>query len=131
MVGALRDQPDPVPEIGTDRGFAELVVEYGNPFDENARRPYDAFEFRVQLSRGPAEVLNRLEISGLLLRRDIRRSQGSQMTLGLFQHYEYHDSGHFEFGGQSLSGALLYRRALGPRIELNVAAHGEAVLLGA
>ena len=131
MVGALRDRGDPVSANGTDGGFAELEVEYGNPFDEGARRPYDAFDFRLQLSRGRAEIINRLEISGLLARRDLKRSPRSQATIGLFQHFDFHDTGRFEFGGQSLSGALLYRRPLGSRAELNVAVHGEAVLLGA
>jgi hypothetical protein len=131
LLGALRSRGDPGIAPEPDRGFVDLTVEYGNPFDADARRPYDAFDFRIQLSRGPAEVLSRLEISGLLARHDVRRGQGTQLTLGLFQHYEYQDAGRIEFGGQSLSGALLLRRQLGSRAELRVAAHAEAVLLGA
>jgi hypothetical protein len=131
IVGAIRNRGDPTIPPVADRGFVELSVEYGNPFDEDARHPYDAFDFRFQLSRGPAEVVNRLEISGLLARHDIRRWQGSQLTLGIFQHYEYQDAGPIEFGEQGLSGALLLRRQLGSRAELRLAAHAEAVLLGA
>jgi uncharacterized protein DUF3943 len=131
MVGALRDRGDPVPAPGTGRGFVELAVEYGNPFDENARHPYDAFEFRLQLSRDHADVINRLEISGLLVRHDIRRSERNQLAFGLFQHYQYQNTGSLEVGGQSLSGALLYRQPIGSRAELRTAAHAEAVLLGA
>jgi hypothetical protein len=131
IAGTLRNHADAVSNTGTERGFVELAVEYGSPFDTGATKPYDAFQFRLQVSRGPTEVINRLEISGLLARHDIRRSERSQLTLGLFQHYDYHDSAPFEFGGQSLSGALLYRHALGSRAQVHLGAHVETVVLGA
>jgi uncharacterized protein DUF3943 len=130
-VGALRDQLDPLAGVGANRKFLELAIEYGSPFDENAVRPYDAFEFRLQFSQGPTKELNHLEVSGLLARRDVRRSARSQLTLGLFQHYDFHVNAPYEFGGQSVSGALLYRRTLGSRVQLDLGVHAEALLLGA
>jgi uncharacterized protein DUF3943 len=130
-VGALRDRLDPALGTGANRRFLELAIEYGSPFDESAVRPFDAFEFRLQYSQGPTKEINHLEVSGLLARRDVRRSERSQLTLGLFQHYDYHDNAPYEFGGQSVSGALLYRRELGSRVQLDLGAHVEALLLGA
>src|SRR3954468_8247911 len=54
LVGALRNRGDPGSAPGAARGFVDLTVEYGNPFDEDARKPYDAFDFRIQVSRGLA-----------------------------------------------------------------------------
>jgi hypothetical protein len=131
IIGALHDRGGPVPVVGAERGFVELGLEYGSPFDESATKPYDAFQLRLQLSRGPTEVINRFEISGLLARHDVRRPGRSQLVLGLFQHYDYYDGAPFEFGSQSLSGAVLYRRSLGSRAQFNLGAHVETVLLGA
>jgi hypothetical protein len=129
-VGSLRDRIDASSESG-NRGFVELAVRYGSPFDEGATRPFDAFELRLQLSRAPTEVVNRLAISGLLARDDLRRWRTSQLSMGLFQHYDYQDSSPYEFAGQSLSGALLYRRTLGSRLHLDLGAHAETLVLGA
>jgi hypothetical protein len=108
-----------------------LNYQYGSVFDEGATRPYDAFEVSIQLTPDPTGVLDHLEISGLLARQGLTRSERSQLVLGLYQHYDYRDLRRFEAGGQSLSGALLYRRKLGRRNELRVGTHVEALLLGA
>jgi hypothetical protein len=130
-VGTLRDRVDPLAGAASDHGFVELAIEHGSPFDTNASRPYDAFELNLQLSRDTARIINRIEVSGLLARYLLPRSGRNQIALGLFQHYDYHDALPFDFGGQSVSGAVLYHRKLGSRVQLNFGAHLEALLLGA
>jgi hypothetical protein len=130
-IGAMRNRLDALAGATSDQGFVELAVEHGSTFDPNANRPYDAFELHLQLSRDTARVINRIEISGLLARYLMPRSGRNQFALGLFQHYEYHDALPFEFGGQSVSGAMLYQRQLGSRAQLTLGAHLEALLLGA
>ena len=129
-IGRLLDRNEPLGEEA-GRGFVQLAVEYGSPFDKGSFRPYDAFEFHIQLSRGPGAAVNRLGVSGLLARREIQQAPRKQVILGLFQHYDYVDAPAFEFGGQSLSGAWLYRRNLGSRVQVDVGAHLETLLLGA
>jgi hypothetical protein len=111
--------------------FLEVALDYGSPFSEAFRRPYDAFDFRIEVSARPAGRINHLEVSGLLARGALRQWQTSQLVLGFFQHYDYHDSAPYEFGGQSLSGALLYRRTLGTRTSFDFGSHLELLLLGA
>jgi hypothetical protein len=49
----------------------------------------------------------------------------------VFQEYDYLNAGSHETGGQSLSGGLLYRRALGAATELRMGAQVRGLLLGA
>jgi hypothetical protein len=110
--------------------FIELAVRYGNPFDPGVLRPYDMFELRFQLSPHSSEVIQHLAISGLLTRTRLSRSKQSELMLGVFQHYDLDDLPALRTSGHSLSAALLYRRALGARTELDVSAHAEGLLLG-
>lgn len=114
-----------------EHGFIMVNYQYGNPFDTNATRPYDAFEFTLELGREPTGVVNQVSISGLLARRDLARSERTQLVIGLYQHYDYRDLPRFEATGQSLSGALLYQRRMGSRAHLRLGAQVEALLLGA
>jgi hypothetical protein len=111
--------------------FFQLAVRYGSPFDAEATRPYDAFEFRLQVSPDPGGSIREVAITGLLARKLVRETARGTMALGVFQHYDYEHHSAFELGGQSLSGALLYQRRLGERSRLQLGAHLEGVLLGA
>jgi hypothetical protein len=113
-----------------DQGFVELAVQHGSPFDNENRRPYDAFEFRMQLSPEATGILTHLDISGLLARWNLG-DPSNRLAVGLFQHYDYTDVSGFKYGGQSLSGALLHRQQLGGRHQLDLGLHLEAVVLGA
>jgi hypothetical protein len=111
--------------------FFQLAVRYGSPFDGKAARPYDAFEFRVQVSPAPGGAIREVAITGLLARKQMGGTARSRAVLGLFQHYGYQHLSSFELGGQSLSGALLYQRRLDPRNRIEIGTYLEGVLLGA
>jgi uncharacterized protein DUF3943 len=113
------------------RSFVGLTVQYGSAFGEHLRRPYDAFEFSLHLSPQEHVVLTHLAVSGVLSRRTLVRSPGSQLFLALFQHYDYDDLPFSKASSQSLSGALLFRRTAGPRTQIDLGLHLEAVPLGA
>jgi hypothetical protein len=111
--------------------FMILSYQYGSPFSEQAIKPFDVFEFTMQVGPGPNAVFRRVGISGLLARRDLRRSTGSQLILGLYQHYDYDDLPKIRVGGQGVSGALLYNQRIDSRTHLRLGTHLEALLLGA
>jgi Domain of unknown function (DUF3943) len=109
--------------------FLELGVRYGNPFDAGAVRPYDVFQFQVQLSPHSTGIIHHLAISGLLTRKSLSTSERNQLVLGVFQHYDFDDLPALQTSGHSVSTALLYRRWLGSRTQLQLRVHGEGVLL--
>jgi uncharacterized protein DUF3943 len=115
----------------SDRTYVMFRYQYGSPFDQQATKPYDAFEFSIQLGPQPGRLVRHVGVSGQLARKDLNHSVQSQLVFALYQHYEYDDLPHFEAGGQSVSGALLFQQRLGSRTQLRFATHVEAVLLGA
>jgi hypothetical protein len=110
-------------------GFLQFGLRQGNLFDAAQIQPFDAFEFGVELiQRGPWE-LRRLHASGLLVRSAVHRAAAGELAFGLFQHYEF--AAHpIVLSGQSVSGALLYRRHTGRVTELDLGLHLEAIFLG-
>jgi hypothetical protein len=113
------------------RPFFQLAARNGNPFDPGALRPYDAFDFRLQISPDPTGSIRLVAITGILTRKNLNQESRSRWVLGLFQHYEFEHLATLELGGQSVSGALLYQRELGRRNQLRFGAHLEGVVLGA
>jgi hypothetical protein len=122
----------PVMAVGRRSGhaFVDLFLPYGSPFDLSATRPYDAFEFRLELGPGINGVVRHVEVSGLLTRNYLSQSVRNRVVLGLFQHFEYEDLSIVRFGAQSVSGALLYQHPLSERSKVNLGLHLEGVLLG-
>ena len=110
--------------------FFELAVQYGSPFAAGVMRPYDAFDFRIELAPGTTNVVHQVEISGLLARYSLSQAPENQLLFGVFQHYDYSDLPGIQSGGHSVSAALLYQGHLGPRHRLDLNAHAEALLLG-
>jgi hypothetical protein len=129
-IGQRRGTPASPPGMAANRAFVGLQVQYGSPFDDRFTGPYDAFEFSLHLSPEERVVLTHAAVSGVLTRRIITRSPRSQLLLGLYQHYDYDDLPMIKTGSQSVSGALLYRRSLGGRTQLDFRLHLEAVPLG-
>jgi hypothetical protein len=130
VAAGRRKAKDDIGGNSADRSFVELAFQYGSAFDERVSRPYDAFEFRLQVSPEMPGVVTHIGISGLLARKLLGETARSQSMFGLFQHYDYDNVPVFKFGGQSLSGAWLYRRQVGLRSQLDVAAHLEGLALG-
>ncbi|HEX2610493.1 MAG TPA: DUF3943 domain-containing protein [Gemmatimonadales bacterium] len=110
--------------------FFALGLRYGNPFDAEGTRPYDAFDFRLELGSGEHGIVRRVGISGLLARWDLSPVGQSRSVFGLFQHFDYQDLSSFRFSAQSLSGAVLYHHELGGRSSIDLGVHLEGILLG-
>jgi hypothetical protein len=127
-------QPDELASLALGRRsghpFVELAVRYGSPFEDGPISPYDAFEFRLQISPDPEGAVRHVGISGLLARHTLSRSARSQAVVGVFQHFDYEDLTTLEFSGHSVSGGVLYQRWLGQRNRMRLGAHLEGIMLG-
>jgi hypothetical protein len=114
---------------GESYRFVQLGLRHGRTFETARVRPFDMFEFGLELmQRGRWEV-RRLYATGLLARSTVHRTGAGDLAFGVFQHYEFlvHP---MVMSGQSLSGALLYRRPTGRNSELSLGLHLEGILLG-
>ena len=70
-----------------------INIEYGEKFEEKTNHPYDYFTFLLDLDVIKTQpLLSRLEIQGRLLGREILQTKNSNLSLGLYQHFDYFDS---------------------------------------
>ena len=70
-----------------------INIEYGEKFEEKTNHPYDYFTFLLDLDVIKTQpLLNRLEIQGRLLSRELLETKNSNLSLGLYQHFDYFDS---------------------------------------
>lgn len=71
----------------------ELNVEYGDRYAFTTRRPYDYFTFLIELDAMKTQpFLNRVQIEGRLLSRELIDSKKWNLSLGMYQHFDYFDS---------------------------------------
>lgn len=72
---------------------AEIAIEYGDPFAENTKNPYDYFSFLMELQGMKSQpMLGRVEIVGRLLSKRILEHKNADMSVGLYQHFDFFDS---------------------------------------
>jgi hypothetical protein len=109
--------------------FVQLGLRHGSAFDTAGVRPFDTFEVGLELMQRKRWEVRRLHATGLLARSAVHRAGAGDLAFGVFQHYEFlvHP---MVMSGQSLSGALLYRRHTGRDTELGLGLHLEGILLG-
>ena len=125
-----------------------IDIEYGEKFEEKTNHPFDYFTFLLDLDAIKTQpLLNRLEIQGRLLSRQIVDKPSTKMSLGLYQHFDYFDSDTvssyknkwafnaclvpYKFGTPASIGAgLLLNYRLGSLLQIDGYAHANAVILG-
>lgn len=72
---------------------AQIDLEYGDRFEAKSKKPYDYFTLRAEIQGMKYQpVLNRLQIKGRLLSREIFDNYRSSGTIGLYQHFDFFDS---------------------------------------
>lgn len=70
-----------------------LNLEYGDRYSPSSRKPYDYFNVQVELDAIKTQpILNRLEIRGRLLSRDIIDTRKCDLSIGMYQHFDFFDS---------------------------------------
>lgn len=75
-------------------GIATQVnMEYGDRFETEERKPYDYFLLNANINFHPSQpLLGQLNLVGRLLGTDIINNDKRQLSLGLYQHFDYYDS---------------------------------------
>lgn len=72
---------------------ARVNVEYGEKFVEKTLLPYDYFTFLADFDVIKSQpLINKVEIMGRLLSKEIYDNPTSHISVGMFQHYDYLDS---------------------------------------
>ena len=72
---------------------AEINIEYGDRFEESTKIPYDYFSFNLELQAIATQpLISRIEIMGRLLSSELIDKDKLNVSIGLYQHFDFFDS---------------------------------------
>lgn len=119
-------------------------LNYGNPYEEPAYSPYEWFQIKTQVDLFSGQpVISEFNTIGALWGKQIRTKQERTLSFGIFQHFDYYDSGHIS-GSQTATGpyriseaiaagpGLLYHKSSSPadKVDIYGELYANAVGLG-
>jgi hypothetical protein len=108
-------------------GFLEWVLNYGDAWDPDNRRPYDRFDVAAQSNFGDKTRLGRL-----LIRGDIwSKLLSERHSFAVQQDFDYIDNEAYEYGGQSFGPSLMSNFELSSTMRLMSRVQAYFILLGA
>ncbi|MDB5200876.1 MAG: hypothetical protein JWQ27_285 [Ferruginibacter sp.] len=91
--------------------IANVQLDYGSPFENRKRKPFDLFRFRTELSYGnDAKLLGNVNGYGILTGKNMKEGR---LLGGLFQHFDYFNNRLFQVGAIGFGGGLVSRIKVG------------------
>jgi hypothetical protein len=88
-------------------GFVEGTLQYGSPFYNERRKPFDRFDTSMQLNYGEKTRVGQLIIRGDLASWPLGDDKENPThTFGITQDFDYVDNEAYEYGGQFFGAAL-------------------------
>ncbi|WP_233613994.1 MULTISPECIES: DUF3943 domain-containing protein [Corallococcus] len=114
---------------GEDQFFLHMAMRYGDMYQGDIRRPFDAFDARVQFTSQESSFISHARIQGMLLKASLWSTEKDELRLGLLQQLSVVDTNAYELGGQSLEAGLLHERHFNARSKLRTALLVEGSLL--
>ncbi len=118
-------------ESDTTRAFIELEFDYGDPFAGDLEKPYDHFDFALQVNFKDKSSIGRAQVKGLLAGLTVRETENSHHIIAAFQHFDFISNNAYELGGQSVGASYLSRFETERGLVLRSALHLNVILLGA
>ena len=95
---------------GTASAIANIQFDYGNPFEDIKRSPYDVFRLRIEGSYGTrTKLLENINGYGILAGTNYKKGK---VLVGVFQHFDYWNNSLFEVGTLAFGGGLIARSIL-------------------
>jgi hypothetical protein len=121
---------DHVYDTDTTRTYLAIQGQYGDMFRGNPKKPFDAFDFGVNINFGEANVLGSVQTRGLLYADHLHKSPTTEHMLGLFLNFDYHNTNAYTIGGQSAGAGIISRFHKTFLGEIETQAHLNTVFLG-
>jgi hypothetical protein len=114
------------------KAFFKFLFDYGDPFVEGLEKPFDYFDFGMQLNgNNKPRGVGWIGTKGTIIGCDVSKSETVHHFVAAYQHLDYWDNEAFTYGGQSVSASFLSRFMTGSRYELRTELHLNFILLGA
>lgn len=120
---------------------AEVNIEYGDRFELHSTTPFDYFTVHLNLGiQRKQPVISQLNIMGRLLSRELIEDKNNELSIGMYQHYDFYDSdtishrtAHvpYKLGVPASFGAgIMYRAKNLGSWTIDAYSHVNAVILG-
>ena len=94
---------------GPTNTMINVQLDYGNPFEDRPRKPFDLFRLRTGFSFGVGrKILDHINGYGILFGRNHQLGKLS-MLIGAFQYYDYWDNKSFELGAIALGAGAFFK----------------------
>jgi len=94
---------------GPTNPMINVQFDYGNPFEDRPRKPFDLFRLRTEFSYGVGrKILDNITGYGILFGKNHQLGKLS-MLIGGFQYYDYWDNKSFELGAISFGGGGFFK----------------------
>jgi hypothetical protein len=107
---------------GRTNVWIDATLDYGNPFEERTRKPFDYFRFRMAFTKGAGrKILDNVTGFGLLFGSNVKFGGGA--LLGVFQHFNYFDNESFELATISFGPGVISLVPIGKNSALVTAFH--------
>jgi hypothetical protein len=87
-------------------GFIEGTIQFGSPFWNERRRPFDRFDADMQLNYGDKTRVGLLTIRGDLASWPLGDRENPKHALAIIQDFDYINNEAYEYGGQSFGLTL-------------------------
>lgn len=114
---------------GPTNAVFNLQLDYGNPFEIRARKPFDVFRFRTEFSLGSGrKILDNILGYGILFGNTTHWGKLA-VLYGAFQYYDYWDNKTFELGAIGFGGGLITKYPISKTINLYTNFHLSAIPL--
>lgn len=95
--------------------YVNFYLEYGDPFSDEARRPYDFFDFELTIGTGAKQpLINRLHLLGRLWSAPIYAGDDVIAEFGFFQHFNYYNSNPIKNGTSLTPYRISEAASVGP-----------------
>ncbi|MDB5011740.1 MAG: hypothetical protein JWQ06_2529 [Mucilaginibacter sp.] len=108
---------------GPNEALLNLQLDYGNPFEDIYRKPFDFFRLRTEFSFGSGrKLLDNLTGYGILFGNNTKVGDMS-MLYGVFQYDDYWDNKTFELGAIGFGGGIFTKYPITDKINLYTNAH--------
>lgn len=117
-------------EDGTNSVNINVHLDYGNPFEMRARKPYDYFKLRLGLDFGVGlKVIDNVIGHGILWGRNLPVAN-ADLLLGVFQHMNFLDNNTFELATIGFGLGVISKVPLTAHSSLYTSAHLGVVPFG-
>ncbi len=147
---ALAENND-ISESISNSMYVDASLIYGDPFDRENQKPYDYFSLKAgfNLISDRQPLISNINAIGMIWGKDIEMKKPTRnLTLGIFQHFDYYDSYGGNFMGEggvekvdyhyfriaeaaAFGGGMIYRANMSEKNYFLLSAHINGVLLGA